>query len=117
VTKVKGSEPSERSKIMRSALFLLSLVALVPLVACERSSGAPPATSAPSNSASNAPSADDRAACVALDSPDLPTRANATRRLADRDGPVVGGTEQQMDAAAAWCKKTFGITPSWAQQK
>ena len=51
-------------------------------------------------------------ACHDLDSPDLAVRVAATRQLQPKVGAVAGGTEQQMDAAHAYCERTFAIPPA-----
>jgi hypothetical protein len=47
-------------------------------------------------------------ACRDLSSSDVDVRVKATRELVPKTGSVEGGTEQQMDAARAYCAKTFG---------
>jgi len=47
---------------------------------------------------------DDWAACLALSDGDLARRSDAMRRLRPQLGPVVGGSEQLMDAADRYCR-------------
>lgn len=60
------------------------------------------------------PADEEPALCRLLDSPRSPTRSDAAQRLTrQHDLVMTGGSEQIMDAAAAYCDRTQDIRPSW----
>jgi hypothetical protein len=91
---------------------------LVCSIACGSSAGngAAPTTGSGTSTGSTTPTAstDARADCVALDSTTLDVRALAARRVLEaRALAVEGGTEQQMEAAAAYCDHEYALRPHW----
>lgn len=61
--------------------------------------------------------ADVKRLCADLDSPKLDVRLSATESLRRHTGAVAGGTEQQMEAAAAFCIKSGEPRPSWLPER
>ena len=51
-------------------------------------------------------------ACRELDAADVSVRARAADQLAP---DAEGGTEQRLEAAAAWCHLTYDLRPSWSR--
>jgi len=60
------------------------------------------------------PAADEKSVCLQLDSTDLPTRSDAAERITRAHALVhAGGSEQIMEAAAAYCDRVHHVRPAW----
>jgi hypothetical protein len=78
--------------------------------AAETRAPEPPSSSA--TSAGTATAARDE--CLALDDDDLSVRRRAAEQLRHQVRSLgLGGTEQQMEAAAEWCEAEHGLRPRW----
>jgi hypothetical protein len=117
VAAVKGAVALERSMpSRRMSMGIRASICCVVVIGCSSSLEPQPAATGRATSTDARASAEQEA-CRALDSSDLAARSDAMRRLRERAPVVVGGTEQQMEAAGAFCDRTYGMRPSWMPSK